>query len=522
MGKKEFNLLDEDWVRVLLPNYAVKEVSLKDIFTHSHEYADLAGETDTQNITMIRLLLAIAHSGFARFDSNGDEIPLLNRDEAISRWKNYWNLGHFPAAFLKYLEEYRERFWLFHPDTPFYQVNEAKKGTAFGAAKLNGEISESNNKVRMFALRGGEAKSQLTYAEAARWLLFINGYDDASVKASKTGLPPIGIGLLGKITTVEAIGKNLFETLMMNLVPLQNGNGDLWPNPCPIWNCPPRPDERKKIEPPSNPAELFTHQSRRILIKRENGVVTGFNALGGEFFDKENVVAETMAIYNLPSDKNSTKPLRLFNDVSLWQLLDRVLCNNQAMVTWLRLIGIDNAGFQICGMMYDSKAMKFVDEYAKRFTANLDPNFANYISVGAELCRYITNEIGILSYNIQMAAGKQNPTESQKYEFSSELDLIWSRFISSGIIEFENFQRLVKQSALNFSKFLVDNASPASFKGRTIKKNNEEKYCCTSKAYNSFLYYLNRLMSKESKDPYVVKEHLCSYVAEFKSEEEGD
>lgn len=170
--KKEFNLLDENWVRILLPNYAVKEVSFKDVFAHSHEYMDLAGETDTQNVAMIRLLLAVAHSGFARFDSNGNEIPLSSRDEAISRWKSYWNLGHFPEVFLKYLEEYRERFWLFHPDTPFYQANEAKKGTAFGAAKLNGEISESNNKVRMFATRSGEAKMQLTYAEAARWLLF--------------------------------------------------------------------------------------------------------------------------------------------------------------------------------------------------------------------------------------------------------------------------------------------------------------------------------------------------------------
>lgn len=102
--KKEFNLLDESWVRVLLPDYTIKEVSLTDVFIHSHEYMDLAGETDTQNVAMIRLLLAIAHSGFARFDSNGDEIPLLNRDEAISRWKSYWNLGHFPEAFLKYLE----------------------------------------------------------------------------------------------------------------------------------------------------------------------------------------------------------------------------------------------------------------------------------------------------------------------------------------------------------------------------------------------------------------------------------
>lgn len=518
--KKEFNLLDENWVRVLLPDYAVKEVSLKDVFTHSHEYMDLAGETDTQNVAMIRLLLAVVHSGFAKFDSNGNEIPLLNRDGAISRWKSYWSLGHFPEAFLKYLEEYRERFWLFHPDTPFYQTNEAKKGTAFGAAKLNGEISESNNKVRMFATRSGEAKMQLTYAEAARWLLFINVYDDVSVKPSKAGLPSISIGWLGQNTIVYAIGRNLFETLMMNLVPLQNGNGELWPKPCPIWERLPRSDERKKIDPPSNPAELFTHQSRMIFLKRENGVITGFNALGGEFFDKEHVVAETMALYILNS--NSTKPLRLFNDVPLWQLLDKILCSNQDTATWLRLIGISNASFRTCGMMYDSKAMKFVDECSKRFTANLDPNFVDYISTGIELCRYITNEIGVLSYNIQTASGKQNPTKSQKYEFSSNLDLIWFRFLSSNATEFKIFQKLVKQSALNFSKTLIDNASPMSFKGRIVTINGTEKYYCTPKAYNSFLYYLNRLIPEESNSLEAVEEHLSSYKADLKPKEEGD
>ena len=37
----------------------------------------------------------------------------------------------------------------------------------------------------MFATRAGEKKQQLTYAEAARWLLFINGYDDTSAKPRK-------------------------------------------------------------------------------------------------------------------------------------------------------------------------------------------------------------------------------------------------------------------------------------------------------------------------------------------------
>ena len=173
-------------------------------------------------------------------------------------------------------------------------------------------------------------------------------------------------------------------------------------------------------------------------------------------------------------------------------------------------------------MMYDSKAMKFVDECSKRFTANLDPNFAVYISVSIELCRYITNEIGVLSYNIQMASGKQNPTELKKYEFSSNLDLIWPRFLSSSATAFEYFLRMVKQSALDFSKSLIDNASPTSFRGRIVTVNGTEKYYCTPKAYNSFLYYLNRLIPEESNDLEAVKEHLISYKANLKPKEEGE
>ena len=47
-------------------------------------------------------------------------------------------------------------------------------GTEYGASKLNGEISESGNKTRIFSAYSGEQKSHLTYAQAARWLFDFN------------------------------------------------------------------------------------------------------------------------------------------------------------------------------------------------------------------------------------------------------------------------------------------------------------------------------------------------------------
>lgn len=511
--EKEFNLLDEDWVKVVSPKFAIKEISLKEAIAHSHEYIALGGEMEAQNVAMIRLMLAIVHSAFAKFDANGQEKPLLNREDAITRWKEYWNCGHFPETIVESLERYRERFWLFHLETPFYQANESKCGTGYAAAKLNGEISESNNRTRIFAMRSGEIKSQLTYAEAARWILFINGYDDTSVKPSRAGMPSVGVGWLGQITTVVAKGRNLFETLMLNLVPLQNGNGDLWPKPCPIWEVPQRTDERKKIEPPSNPAELFTHQSRRILLKRQNGVVTGFNVLGGEFFDAKNVASETMAIMNLP-DKDGTHPIRLFADVPVWTLFDKIFCSNQQTINWLHLLEIDSATFCVCGMRYDTKTTKIVDEYAETFNADIAADFANYVSIAVELCRCIANEIGTLSYNIQLASGSQNPNGNAKAEFLEEIGPNWNAFIS-GIIGFDDFQNRIKQFSLDFAKILSENASPTSLKGRTVERNGLKWYCCTSKAYNSFLYQLDQLIPEACTDYDTAKQHLHCYLTQF-------
>ena len=44
MAEKEFNLLDEPWIRVMLPDCAVREVSLLEALTQAHAFSALAGE----------------------------------------------------------------------------------------------------------------------------------------------------------------------------------------------------------------------------------------------------------------------------------------------------------------------------------------------------------------------------------------------------------------------------------------------------------------------------------------------
>ena len=175
MKEIEFNLLTEPWVRVRRPDNTVQEVSLTDALLHAQDYVDLAGEMPTQDAAVLRLLLAVLFTVFSRVDAKGKPQPLAQSDDALERWSELWQLGHFPAEPVRdYLEQWKDRFWLFHPTHPFWQVPQAKIGTEYGAAKLNGEMSESSNKLRLFPLYAGQSKEQLSYPQAARWLLCVN------------------------------------------------------------------------------------------------------------------------------------------------------------------------------------------------------------------------------------------------------------------------------------------------------------------------------------------------------------
>ena len=176
MKEIEFNLLTEPWIRVRLRDNTVREVSLTEALVSAQDYANLAGEMPTQNAAVLRLLLAVLFTVFSRMDAKGCPRPLEQSDDALERWSELWQLGHFPAEPVRdYLEQWKDRFWLFHPTHPFWQVPQAKIGTEYGAAKLNGEMSESGNKLRLFPLYAGQSKEQLSYPQAARWLLCVNG-----------------------------------------------------------------------------------------------------------------------------------------------------------------------------------------------------------------------------------------------------------------------------------------------------------------------------------------------------------
>ena len=125
MSEKDFQLLEEPWIRVNTQQLDTKEVSLLEAILEAQEYRGLAGEMPTQDAAILRMLLAVVQTVFYRYNERGEKAELSrenesDEEEVMERWKSYWRAGRFPRKSVKeYLEAYRERFWLFHPDTPF-------------------------------------------------------------------------------------------------------------------------------------------------------------------------------------------------------------------------------------------------------------------------------------------------------------------------------------------------------------------------------------------------------------------
>lgn len=511
MEQMEFNLLNESWIRVMTEDCAVEECSLMQVLLNSHRYQRLAGELPTQDVALLRLLLAILQTVFYRVDPEGDNDPIEDRRAAVRRWQALWNAGRFPEQPIRtYLETWKDRFWLFHPEHPFYQVPAAAVGTAYTAAKLNGELSESSNKVRLFPVRAGLQKTRMSYAEAARWLVTLIGFDDSASTKKETGT---GCGWLGDRVNVYAIGENLFETLMLNLVFLKDGR-DMWAENKPAWERPTMTTAKKReILLPDNQAELLTLQSRRLILSREENRVTGFSSTGGDFFGKEgrvNAFSEQMTLWRAgKTPKNAAPqfvPASVDSQRQMWRDFEVILGRREdahipGIVAWLTELRRKNViprkyvHIASVGVTYDSNKGSITDIVSDHldFQMSLLDTAGELwiVLIGGEihLIDKVARALAALAEGLYLAQGGQlegagkKARQSQRDEgmrlLYAAVDLPfreWLAHIGTQHGDDENtraqeqqcWRRIVFRIADNLGREMVRDAGTAAFTGRWV------------------------------------------------------
>lgn len=306
---QSFSLIDQAWIPVQYDNDAVREVSLATIFEDAPRIKNLLGEMPTGAMATLRVLLAIV----ARSQAHHGGMTM-------QRWRELWRSPSTLAADVRaYLEEYCERFDLLDPNYPFMQAPglRAASGEVVSVARMVMDTPENRPH---FAMRYGEGRDRLSFAEAARWLIHAQAFDPDGIKTGAVGDSrvkmgkgyPIGNGWLGQIGPTAILGANLFETLMLNSVPVDRYEcaglravdvaEDL-----PCWERESQTAAQRgggEFDPqPTGPIDLLTWQARRIRLHHDDHDVTGIVLANGDRIRPHNrmdVEAMTPWRYSVP------------------------------------------------------------------------------------------------------------------------------------------------------------------------------------------------------------------------------
>lgn len=328
-----YNLLDEKWIQVASKD-TVEKVSIKELFADAAKYKELAGDMKTQDFAVMRVMLAILHTVFSRFDSKGDPYEFFEVDEKsflqigeleendledyedalYQTWIDIWNAKEFPKVVYEYLEKWRERFFLYDDKYPFFQVTkeviekDASKTENFFGKNINRLISESNNKTALFSPKNEGGKEYLKDDEVARWLITFQGYSGSFHERARSFSKDTSAsyGWLYSLGGIYLKGKNLFETLMLNFTIGNNEKNNLLKIQKPCWEM---DTVEKNVDlyfhnGIDNIASLYTLWSKEVLIDPNHSENLEFNCqmLMLPEIDNINNFLEPMSIWN--SDKN--------------------------------------------------------------------------------------------------------------------------------------------------------------------------------------------------------------------------
>ena len=301
-----FNLIFEPWIPVRKLDGARVELGVNEVLLQAKDIAVIEDPSPLVTAALHRFLLAVLYRAL--------EGP-TDIDQAKALFK-----GGLPADKIDaYLERWRDRFWLFDVNHPFFQIPDFEPKVWRAWTVLAAEHNADNAKV-LFDHVDVTHPDALTPAAAARWLLATQTY---SVSAGKSELSHTGTAPSATAAMVLPLGRHLEETLLLNLVPQ---NRAVLTNDLPVWERKPETVARLKTAAERNIAgyaDRYTWRTRSIRLRDEaDGSVSALAfASGVENASKDHI--DPMLGYRV-DEKNGKLPIQ-FRERGLWRDFDSLL-----------------------------------------------------------------------------------------------------------------------------------------------------------------------------------------------------
>ena len=521
MKNPEYNLLDEPWIPVRLLDGTIADVGLLELLRRTTEIADLACELPTQSIAIQRLVLAIGYRVAPPRDA---------RD-----WVRQWDEGAPTEQMIEYLERWRDRFFLFGGRFPFMQVADLRtaKDSVSGLEKL---IADVPNGEQFFTTRHGRALACIPPSEAARWLVHAQAYDPSGIRSGAVGDSqvkggkgyPIGPSWCGHLGLVWLKGKDLDETLVLNLVPadaaqLRGVESSTEWGAC-SWEVSEAESavrgDYSLLDPSGTPRDisiprLLTWHSRRVrLVGNREGVTGVVLAQGDKLAPQQMHRYEPQSLwrYSTPQSKKFKQDVYMPRKYEAGRALWRNLPGTLPTVTTVQGVDkqpkqeflpsatlsfhyqLDNASIetaypkvmriQAVGVTYGPQEATFEDIYSDELTLSVAVMRVEHEDLSAEIDRQvrlteeIARHVGNLAANLVRAAGESGDgagdgaRDRAKELFFSTVDTDFRTWLTqvdgreSARDAGRRWERSLRQHALDIQAELVRGASSSAIIGR--------------------------------------------------------
>ena len=543
MKNPEYNLLDEPWIPVRLLDGTIADVGLLELLRRTTEIADLACELPTQSIAIQRLVLAIAYRVAPPRDA---------RD-----WVRQWDEGAPTDQMIEYLERWRDRFFLFGGRFPFMQVADLRtaKDAVSGLEKL---IADVPNGEQFFTTRHGRALACIPPSEAARWLVHAQAYDPSGIRSGAVGDSqvkggkgyPIGPSWCGHLGLVWLKGKDLDETLVLNLIPadaaeLRGVESSTEWGAC-SWEVSEAESavrgDYSLLDPSGTPRDisiprLLTWHSRRVrLVGNREGVTGVVLAQGDKLAPQQMHRYEPQSLwrYSTPQSKKFKQDVYMPRKFEAGRALWRNLPGTLPTVTTVQGVDkqpkqeflpsatlsfhyqLDNASIettypkvmriQAVGVSYGPQEATFEDIYSDELTLSVAVMRVEREDLSAEIDRQvrlteeIARHVGNLAANLARAAGESGEgagdgaRDRAKELFFSAVNTDFRTWLTqvdgreSARDAGRRWERSLRQHAMDVQAVLVRDASSAAIIGRDTGRG----YMSIGIAENIFRAALNK------------------------------
>ncbi len=315
-----FNLIDEKWIPVRFPDGTRDELGIRDTLLRSTKIAAIEDPSPLVVAALHRFLLAVLYRA-------------LEGPTDIEQAKALFRKGLPEERITAYLEQWRDRFWLFDEKYPFFQIPTFEPGMWRAWTVLAAEHNADNAKV-LFDHIDVTASGRASPASCARWILATQTF---SVSAGKSELSHTGTAPSATAAMVLPQGQTLSDTILFSLVP---ENRVVIQDDKPVWEMEPETAEflrtkTKYVDSKRRPigkgpervalgiVNRYAWRIRAVRLRPdEDGYVSQIAFASGVGF-KENDNPDPMLGYRI--DVNRGKLPIQFRDRGLWRDFDSLL-----------------------------------------------------------------------------------------------------------------------------------------------------------------------------------------------------